>query len=448
MQASYESLIECLAEAFLSGPWEVSELVERASLVLGKRYRWLRPLARRVVAEFGSRKRTRVVQLRQFLSADKGLQKAFQRYENLSVHFVRWAQPVMAAAYGPPTRWRIPAITTPAELAGFLTITTNELDWFADIQGRERVGRIEPLRHYRYRWVAKRSGSFRLIEAPKPRLKEFQRVVLDAILAKIPPHESAHGFCPGRSINSFVAPHVARPVVLKMDLRDFFVSITSARVTAIFLTAGYPEPVARLLAGLCTNTVPTDVLNQVGRPDPNSARVTMSWQDQRPYSLPHLPQGSPTSPALANLAAFRFDTRLAALSKTAGADYTRYADDLLFSGDQSFARSVHRFAIQVAAIALEEGFAVAHRKTRVMRQGVCQRAAGIVINRKINLPREDYDRLKAVLHNCVKHGPTGQNRYGVADFRAHLAGRVAHAARLNPVRGEKLKGLLDQQVNW
>lgn len=218
-------------------------------------------------------------------------------------------------------------------------------------------------------------------------------------------------------------------------------------MTAIFLTAGYPEPVARLLAGLCTNTVPAEVLNQVGRPDPNSVRSTMSWQDQRPYCLPHLPQGSPTSPALANLAAYRFDTRLAALSEAAGADYTRYADDLLFSGDSSFARSVRRFTVQVAAIALEEGFAIAHRKTRVMRQGVCQRTAGIVINQKINMPRDDYDRLKAILNNCIKHGPAGQNRTAVADFRAHLSGRVAHAIRLNPHRGEKLRGLL-RQIEW
>jgi hypothetical protein len=173
----------------------------------------------------------------------------------------------------------------------------------------------------------------------------------------------------------------------------------------------------------------------------------MSWQDQRPYSLPHLPQGSPTSPALANLAAFRFDMRLAALSKTAGAEYTRYADDLLFSGDHSFARSVPRFTVQVAAIAIEEGFAVAHRKTRVMRQSVCQRAAGIVINQKINMPRDDYDQLKAILHNCAKHGPAEQNRENLRDFRAHLAGRVAHAARLNLHRGEKLKGLLEQ-IEW
>ncbi len=150
---------------------------------------------------------------------------------------------------------------------------------------------------------------------------------------------------------------------------------------------------------------------------------------------------------MANLAAFRLDQRLAGLARAGGAAYTRYADDLVFSGSEAFAQTFARFPTHVAAIALEEGFAVQHRKTRVMRQGVRQRAAGIVLNQKINMTRYDYDQLKAVLHNCVHHGPQGQNRAHVADFRAHLAGRVAHAVRLNPERGARLTGLFEQ-ISW
>ena len=173
------------------------------------------------------------------------------------------ARAEMAPAPGPPASWPVPAITSPANWRDFLELDPNKLNWFADCQTREGSASVEALRNYRYRWVAKPSGSLRLIEAPKPRLKRLQRRLLDEILVHIPPHEAAHGFRPGRSVMSFVAPHVGRTVVLKMDLRDFFVSITSARVMAIFITAGYPEPVARLLTGLCTNTVPVAVWSQV-----------------------------------------------------------------------------------------------------------------------------------------------------------------------------------------
>ena len=137
---------------------------------------------------------------------------------------------------------------------------------------------------------------------------------------------------------------------------------------------------------------------------------------------------------------------MAGLARNAEASYTRYADDLVFSGGESFARSIARFPVHVAAIALEEGFAVQHHKTRVMRQGVRQRAAGVVINQKPNITRDDYDQLKAIVYNCVRHGPRDQNRAGVADFRAHLAGRVAYVRRLNPERGERLTRLFERIV--
>ena len=206
---------------------------------------------------------------------------------------------------------------------------------------------------------------------------------------------------------------------------------------------------ARLLAGLCTNTVPRAVLARAAGSgtERERAQAAAIWRAGQLYGRPHLPQGAPTSPALANLAAYRLDARLAGLARAAGADYTRYADDLVFSGGEDFARSIGRFPTHVAAIALEEGFAVQHRKTRVMRRGCRQRAAGVVINDKINMPRDDHDRLKAILCNCVRHGPHGQNRAGVPDFRAHLAGRVAHAARLNPERGRRLSRLFEQ-IAW
>jgi hypothetical protein len=108
---------------------------------------------------------------------------------------------------------------------------------------------------------------------------------------------------------------------------------------------------------------------------------------------------------------------------------------------------VKRVVVEVGAIALEEGFAVQHRKTRVMRRGVRQQVTGIVINVHSNVARDRYDVLKATLHNCVRHGPDAENRAGHDDFRAHLAGRVAHVAMLNPARGVRLQALLER-IEW
>ena len=244
-------------------------------------------------------------------------------------------------------------------------------------------------------------------------------------------------------MRSYVSPHVGRSVVLKMDLRDFFPAITAARVTALFLEAGYPEPVARLLAGLGTNSAPSSSWNQAGAP----VRSSETRRARRLLQWPHLPQGASTSPALANLCAYRLDLRLTGLARSAGGAYTRYADDLAFSGGDDFARSVDRFWVHACAIALEEGFEVNARKTRIMRRGVRQRVAGVVINTTPNVSREEYDTLKATLYNCLKHGPNGQNRHGLADFRAHLLGKVAHVGSLHLDRGRRLRAMFDR-IAW
>jgi hypothetical protein len=124
----------------------------------------------------------------------------------------------------------------------------------------------------------------------------------------------------------------------------------------------------------------------------------------------------------------------------------RYADDLAFSGGTAFDRRVERFATHVAVLLEEEGFTVNHRKTRIMRQSVRQRLAGLVTNRHTSVPRPDFDRLKATLTNCVRHGPAGQNHSGVPDFRAHLQGRVAFVESVNPAKGARLRNIFERIV--
>ena len=139
--------------------------------------------------------------------------------------------------------------------------------------------------------------------------------------------------------------------------------------------------------------------------------------------------------------------RSAGLAKAAGARYTRYADDLAFSGGAEFDERVERFSHHAAAVLIEERFAVNHRKTRVMRQGVRQHLAGLVANQHPNVRREEYDRLKAILHNCSRFGPDSQNLAGHSDFRAHLTGRVSFVEMINPGKAARLRELLDR-IDW
>ena len=218
-----------------------------------------------------------------------------------------------------------------------------------------------------------------------------------------------------------------------MDAQDFFPSFTAARPQAFFRTLGYPESVADLLTGLCTNVAPRNLWTSLSPTDRSRLRPSIDL-----YTRTHLPQGVPTSPALANCLSYRMDCRLTGLAASAGATYTRYADDLAFSGGPDFARVISTFATHVAAILHEEGLAVYHRKTRIMRQGVRQYLAGIVVNRHLNLPRPDFDRLKATLTNCLHYGPSTQNREAHPDFRSHLEGKLSFAKMVNPAKAKRL----------
>jgi len=339
--------------------------------------------------------------------------------------------------------WDLPPILCAGALADWLQLSVGDLEWFADLKALGYQKNAARLRHYHYRVLLKHSGAIRLIESPKPRLKQLQRQILAGILEKIPPHPAAHGFLKGRSIQTFVAPHVGQRVVLRMDLRDFFPSFAAARIKAFFRTLGYSQSVAGLLGGICTNATPRDVWSKpafdINPQQLREARVL--------YARPHLPQGAPTSPALANLCSYRIDCRLAGLAKSAGVAYTRYADDLAFSGGDAFERHAERFSTHVAAILLEEGLAVHHRKTRIMRQGVRQHLAGLVTNQRINVFRDDFDRLKATLTNCVRRGPESQNHGGRPLFRSHLDGRVGFLETVNPARGKRLRAIFNQ-ISW
>jgi hypothetical protein len=438
-----DPLFWALARCFLAGEPIVEKIVERGNAMLGRRWRWLPPLAKRYVQVFSQQTRPREQELVRFFRNDAGLRRAQKEHQGeLYIEVLltdrQNMQPVTAAS-----AWDIPPIESVGALAEWLGVEPGKLRWYADLKGLTAKNDHPQLNHYHYRILAKSQTSIRLIEAPKPRLKTLQRRILSGILEKIPVHMAVHGFVQGRSIKTFVAPHIGKHIVLRMDLQDFFPSFRAARIQTFFRTLGYPEAVADLLGGICTNAAPRRLWKtSTFDGDAERRREALNL-----YSRPHLPQGAPSSPALANLCTYRVDCRLTGLAQSAGAIYTRYADDLAFSGAETFARGIERFSAHVAAILMEEGFRVNFRKTRVMRQGVRQHLAGLVINQHANVMRADFDRLKATLTNCVRHGPESQNREGLSNFSAHLEGSVAFVESINPKKAMRLRKVRDQ-ILW
>ncbi|MEJ7804936.1 MAG: reverse transcriptase family protein [Telluria sp.] len=344
------------------------------------------------------------------------------------------APPLVPAAPAWLAALALPQLPSVGDLATWLNEPIGAVDWLADKWRLAHADRSR-LQHYHYRWVSKRSGGLRLIEIPKSRLRQIQQTILRQILDLVPPHEAAHGFRRGRSCVTHAALHAGRRVVIRMDLKDFFPSIQASRIHALFEKLGYSPAVAGTLARICVNRTPSGAFSD------KQTGGSLAWAERQALKTPHLPQGSPCSPALANLCAYRLDIRLEALALALGATYSRYADDLVFSGGRELERAADRFHVQVAAIGIEEGFRVNTRKTRVMRAGTRQQVTGVVVNRHPNIARGDYDILKATLTNCVRHGPASQNHERRANYREYLAGRISYVMMLNPRRAGKLQQL-------
>jgi hypothetical protein len=206
----------------------------------------------------------------------------------------------------------LPPLDSPAQLAEALGLTVRGLRWLAF--HRDVATSI----HYRRFTIPKRDGTARAIWAPLPKLKGAQRWILRNIVERLPVHGSAHGFLPGHSTLSNAASHPDPKIVAKIDIKDFFPTVTLPRVKGVFRKAGYRESIATLLALLCTES-PREIVEHEGR----TVYVALGPRC--------LPQGAPTSPALTNTLCLHLDRRLGGLARRLGWRYTRYADDMTFS---------------------------------------------------------------------------------------------------------------------
>lgn len=449
-----QRVADAISFAFRDGVWISQLMAARAAHDLDVEWRsWLTAIAERAAALNATAPANSARTFTEWVEAELIRAQAFGELDQRVAAWIDDTPLVEGEPWGGPPerlamptemgelRWQVPKLVTHTDLGEFVNLGPGELDWYADVKSLERSVPDENLRHYNYYWRAKRKGGARLVEAPKQNLKYIQRKILRDILNHIPPHETSHGFRRGRSIQSYASPHTARDVVVRLDLRDFFTTIPAGRVFGIFHAAGYPEPVAHTLTGLTTNAAPAHVLG--ARPDRSERSDHLE-----PYlRSPHLPQGAPTSPALANLAAYGLDRRLNALAKRFGAKYTRYADDLAISGDDDFAHTVDRFMYLADAVVRDEGFRLNTKKTSVRRSHQRQVLTGMVVNKQLNVHRHDYDRLKAILYDALHNGPEMANRAGHPHFQAHVEGRISFVQATNPARARRLWAMFDQ-VGW
>ncbi len=429
-----------IARALLADTQEPSgttaaALRARAAWALGENPAWLAALARRL-AQMPAPvwQALDIAALAHRIQDCKAFERAFEGGEPPRIRHLALSTATMRPRPLGLQACAVPPLPTVADLAQWLDVPLDRLLWLC----------AEPpvcTRHYRYRLLAKRRGGLRLIEIPKADLKQVQRRINTGLLQHVPVHEQAHGFVVQRSVATHAAVHSGQAVVMRFDLQDFFGSIRAARVRAVFKTLGYPEGVAHTLAMLCTHRTAPMVVERL------QDDGGLSWLGAKRLTSAHLPQGAPTSPALANLCAFNLDLRLDGLAFSFGATYTRYADDLVFSGPAALCEQFRALAAWVAAIAQDEGFALNEAKTRCLPQHHQQRITGVVVNTKPQTPRDDFDRLRACLHQCALHGPASQNTTSLADFRGHLLGRIAWVGQFNAARAGKLKRLFEQ-IQW
>jgi len=269
---------------------------------------------------------------------------------------------------------------------------------------------------YSHFTIAKRNGTARQIWSPIPRLKFVQRWVLHNILNNLTTHGAAHGFVRGKSIVTNAAVHSNSELLIKLDVKDFFPSVSWRRVKGVFRHAGYPEQIATLLALLCTES-PRQVVQQDG------VTYYVALGDRA------LPQGAPTSPALTNIVCLNLDRRLTGLAEKLGLRYSRYADDLTFSvpaiddaqpksstkatastvkkqADMQHNKLIGQLIGSVHKILREEGFALNNDKTRVIRKGSQQQVTGMVVNGQgvPRVSRQIKKMLRAAVHNLEAGG--------------------------------------------
>jgi retron-type reverse transcriptase len=315
-------------------------------------------------------------------------------------------------------RHGLPLWKTEADVAAALGISVKELYFYAIHRERDRF-----FNYIRFA-IPKRGGGHRVIMAPKHRLKALQRRLLELLVNKLPVSEHAHGFRAGRGTRSNAEPHVGQKMVIRVDLKNFFPTVTFGRVRGYLIALGYGFPVATSIACLMTE----------------AERQPVELDDGTLVHVPvtnrHCVQGAPTSPALCNALVMKLDRRIAGLARKFGVNYTRYADDLTFSGPLDH-KQAFGLTQAVRRIVEAEGFIVNADKTLLLSHARRQTVTGAVVNQTLGLSRHERRRLRAMLHHESQGKPLHDAEQQPATS-AQLHGKLAYLKMLSVEQWEKL----------
>ena len=284
------------------------------------------------------------------------------------------------------TRKQVPVVFSLKHLAELLG--TNYMDLCNLIRYRDG--------YYSYHLIKKRSGGKRRIVVPYDNLKRIQRWILDEILAKEVVHPCCKGFIKGSNILGNAKVHVGKTYIKKFDLKDFFECIDVKRVYGIFREIGSSPAVSYDLASLCTIKIGDEKFGAM----PPYKKLWFGHLNKVEY--PVLAQGAPTSPSLSNLICRKMDARLEKYAIINGLQYTRYADDLTFSGDDLTKLPKTAFVMKIVN---EEGLRLNHKKTGVYGRDSRQEVTGVMVDGdRPRVPQKFKRQIYRHLHFCKKFG--------------------------------------------
>lgn len=256
--------------------------------------------------------------------------------------------------------------------------------------------------HYHTVYIPKRDGRKRQLSVPDLILKLVQKSIADNILIQHPVSRYAKAYKPGSSVQKNARPHVGKKKVLKLDIEGFFDHILYSQVKDIvFYKEKYSEPIRVLLTMLC-------------------------------YYRDSLPQGAPTSPAITNIIMYDFDETIGAFCKGQNVAYTRYCDDMTFSGDFNEKEIIAFVNKELSKLGLH----LNNRKTTVIPASKCQRVTGIVVNEKMNITKDYKKKVRQEMYFIKKFGLDEHlNRIGISDKEQYilsLRGRIAFVLQTTP----------------